>query len=1162
MRALRYWYNHEPQIVGAPEDALVAFADLARFTTISEALGRVGSAGTERLVKLINDFFEPAIAAAIDRGGDVVGFGGDAITVIFPPGSVDEAVSWANLIQELTNSLDPVDSPDGEFQLQAKVGIGRGPVRTAVVENSNQLSGVVGGPGIDAAVRAESKLLPGEIGVDESVHQAIQPYPERRAISDVTLSDSSLIDRFMPASVLERIRVSEALIDEHRPVTVLFAGLKSDTLSQQALDDLNAAARVVEDHKGTVITAGSGDKGTTLLIAFGAPTTRPDQPALAAECGLELAAQLGCRVGITTGLCFAGRVGSAQRWSYNLMGDPPNTAARLMTKTQPGSVLVDAATTAALAGQFSFQQAKSLDLKGKAKPVRASVVLQRLADSPLAVSDLPLVGERNTLDELTNHLASDAMVGRAIALVGPSGIGKSRHLRQLIRACESQEVSHAKLSVRSGSRTRSYGPWAKGVSQFLGLSDPGPAEFVAAVVTECPTIDRSRVDIVQGALFGSIEQVKALQGLDAKTASELTDAAVADVVLGLSDVKRLLVIDDADNLDQPSKRVLESVAQRASQSRLVIVSSHTSDDYPTACEVQRLTELEDAAARELLGSHFTQLGHVPSDDEVEFVLTRSGGNPQLIRFFADAIADGTIDGSRPLTDGQALPHQVQNIVLTRLDDIAPTARLAITAAAAFGSNFERREFASAFPHVESELDGLVTRRLIEVEDANTLSFTTSTIRTVAYSSAAHDFRKQLHRDIGLFLESIPSANRALRVEELAHHFSYTDDIDRKRNYFPAAGKRARFTYANDESIRWFKESLDLLDREQARETRLDLAGVFEHTGRWTEATSELVQVGFDETETGIRAQAAYARLLLWTEGKEVAYPVFDEAKSRAQLHDAGTAEWVFECSSVAANGVGDFTRALEDGRRQVELTALLNDPIRSAAAMSNVAAAECGLEEYDAALVGLDYARALLEGDDSIPLQIDIDTERAIINLIQGEVELAATRFDEIVDEAMRIGFRRGQAFAQGNAALCYLDLGHKAKADARAKGAAALLIEMGDLATAAGTLGTLGMLVAQDHPERAGPLFSRVLNIGRRLAVTAYRGQAYELLATCYERAGDLARAKACRDQSQRQEQEVNDSEFAHIALSTEASDLQLDEELTEIVRQIDKMIANLPTN
>src|ERR671927_330492 len=70
--------------------AAVLFADISGFTALTERLAEKGKAGAEILARILNDYFGQLIDLVYDYGGDVVKFGGDAITVVWPVG---EAVS-------------------------------------------------------------------------------------------------------------------------------------------------------------------------------------------------------------------------------------------------------------------------------------------------------------------------------------------------------------------------------------------------------------------------------------------------------------------------------------------------------------------------------------------------------------------------------------------------------------------------------------------------------------------------------------------------------------------------------------------------------------------------------------------------------------------------------------------------------------------------------------------------------------------------------------------------------------------------------------------------------------------------------------------------------------------------------------------------------------
>lgn len=74
-------------------------------------------------------------------------------------------------------------------------------------------------------------------------------------------------------------------------------------------------------------------------------------------------------IGLNTGDCCVGNVGSPQRFDYSLLGDPVNTAARLESETKGfGVSIIVGERTAELADDFAFLPIGSIRLKGKDNP--------------------------------------------------------------------------------------------------------------------------------------------------------------------------------------------------------------------------------------------------------------------------------------------------------------------------------------------------------------------------------------------------------------------------------------------------------------------------------------------------------------------------------------------------------------------------------------------------------------------------------------------------------------------------------------------------------------------------------------------------------------------------------------------------------------------------
>lgn len=91
----------------------------------------------------------------------------------------------------------------------------------------------------------------------------------------------------------------------------------------------------------------------------------------------EQDAELGGRgihaaIGITSGTCFAGLIGGAQRMEYTVHGPAVNLAARLMMAAESGALVDDATRDACLRtahGGLEFEAQAAISVKGKEEPV-------------------------------------------------------------------------------------------------------------------------------------------------------------------------------------------------------------------------------------------------------------------------------------------------------------------------------------------------------------------------------------------------------------------------------------------------------------------------------------------------------------------------------------------------------------------------------------------------------------------------------------------------------------------------------------------------------------------------------------------------------------------------------------------------------------------------
>jgi adenylate cyclase len=84
-------------------------------------------------------------------------------------------------------------------------------------------------------------------------------------------------------------------------------------------------------------------------------------------------------VGINTGKCVVGNMGSDLRFNYSVLGDPVNLASRLegQSKTYGLSVIIGSKTASGLRDKFAVLEFDRITVKGKTEPESVFTVLGR-----------------------------------------------------------------------------------------------------------------------------------------------------------------------------------------------------------------------------------------------------------------------------------------------------------------------------------------------------------------------------------------------------------------------------------------------------------------------------------------------------------------------------------------------------------------------------------------------------------------------------------------------------------------------------------------------------------------------------------------------------------------------------------------------------------------
>jgi class 3 adenylate cyclase len=178
------------------------------------------------------------------------------------------------------------------------------------------------------------------------------------------------------------------------PITILFADIRGYTDLSQHIEAtrLNTLLHCFYDHCSAAIWEQDGiiNKfiGDAVLAIFNFPLTRKEhvQNAVSAavqlqndcqhlkeEIGLSEVHSLGVGIGIHTGECFMGEVGTTYK-DFTAIGPVVNLASRLQGAAGIGETVVTAAVFDHVKEQFPAAQERILTLKGVNNPVEAYVL--------------------------------------------------------------------------------------------------------------------------------------------------------------------------------------------------------------------------------------------------------------------------------------------------------------------------------------------------------------------------------------------------------------------------------------------------------------------------------------------------------------------------------------------------------------------------------------------------------------------------------------------------------------------------------------------------------------------------------------------------------------------------------------------------------------------
>ena len=441
--------------------------------------------------------------------------------------------------------------------------------------------------------------------------------------------------------------------------------------------------------------------------------------------------------------------------------------------------------------------------------------------------------------------AIDAALGGSaslVMLVGEPGIGKTRLAEE---AGNYAELRGAQVLVGHCYEGEAASPYSSFVEAIRGYLSTRPDDAVKADMGEgasdvaklVPEISKRVPDLTPApaATDPREEQVRLFDSVT----SFLINASKADPFM--------LVLEDLHWADKGSLQLLQHLARRFKQSRLMVVGTYRDVEldrgHPLSvtlaelrrerlCERVLLGGLAEYEVKDLIeGIWQQQLADRSGEAFVRAILRETEGNP----FFIEEVLRHLVESGglyrraeRWVTDLKAIdemgvPEDVRDVIRRRLARLSEATNEVLEAAAVLGREFEfevlgRMNEPSEHPAWSAVEEGLGNRLVLESRGGGgpCYAFTHALVRQTLYEELSLPRKCHLHLKAAQAIEAAHKHNLEPYVSALANHYQMAGtaaDAAKTIDYSIRAGGAAHALFAHEEAAAHWRAALALMDEQ-------------------------------------------------------------------------------------------------------------------------------------------------------------------------------------------------------------------------------------------------------------------------------------------------------------------------------------------------------------
>ena len=454
-----------------------------------------------------------------------------------------------------------------------------------------------------------------------------------------------------------------------------------------------------------------------------------------------------------------------------------------------------------------------------------------------------LIGRNEELSRLKQALEKTIEgEGSTLFIAGEAGVGKTRLVDEFIKQAETKGV----FVIKGGCMAEALMPFFpfKEMTEKIMNKEVKDKKIIKGLKNAWPNI-LGFIPVVGpimavGTSFGVAYSDQKKEAEDLKFRRERMFDSYLDIIQLWSQKNPvLMILDDLQWADPSSLALLHYLSRNTTKDKVLIVGIYRPEDVvdirdgePHQLEVAmqnmnredlyksiQLQRMDVSHTKEIIES---TLGVESIDqDIVDRIYDETEGNPffiiEVLKLLVEDEAivqdkDGSWVGTLDIKE-MNIPSKVYDVVKRRLSRLMKEQRDILECASVIGEEFQSDILCKGMDTSKF----ILLKNLNEIEKTHQLvhylkdkyRFDHTKVKEVLYNGIGEELRKEYHRIVADTLAALHKDEMDGDVSEIAYHYYEAGD-EKAVQYLIKAGDRAKEKYANEEAIRFYNNSLEMM----------------------------------------------------------------------------------------------------------------------------------------------------------------------------------------------------------------------------------------------------------------------------------------------------------------------------------------------------------------